>query len=97
MATVARLADVPDTALARPSLWTKFQMTVRMRAHQVAAHLSEVAVQAEKMLSDTPRGSEGRRILRRCCVMRGAHERWSDPEGRAWLDARYEALASVSI
>lgn len=72
-------------------------MPVRMRAHQVAAHLAEVAVQAEEMLSDAPRGTEARRILRRCSTMRGAHELWSDPEARTSLNARYDALADVKV
>jgi hypothetical protein len=88
------LDPLPDAVLDRPSLWTQFQMTVRMRLHQSAAHLAEIAVQAEKMLHGTPEG-EARRILRRCCVMRGLHERWSEAERRAELDARYQALANV--
>lgn len=86
------LGAVSDAVLARPSMWGQLQMPVRMRLHQSAAHLAEVAVQSEKMLAIAPDG-EARRILRRCCAMRGLHERWSETEGRARLDDRYRTLA----
>ena len=67
-------------------------MSVRMRAHQVAVHLTECAIQSEKCLAgkDT---SEARRILRHICVIRGAHERWSESTARTELDDRYRRLA----
>lgn len=87
------LGPMSDAALTRPSMWGQLRVPVRMRLHQSAAHLNEVAVQSEKMLGiDAPAG-EARRILRRCCAMRGLHERWTEPEGRAQLDERYRALA----
>lgn len=90
--TDRRLADVDDTALERPSVWGKMQMTVRMRLHQTAAHLTEVVIQTEKCL----RGGldpEARRILRHCAAVRGSHERWSPAEARLLLDGRYVRAA----
>lgn len=90
------LAALPDAAMERPSLWGTWRMTVRMRSHQIAAHLTEVILQSEKMLGAAAPGSEARRIVRRCCAMRGAHELWSDAGARADLDARYRSLAASS-
>lgn len=94
--TDARLARIPDAALTRPSMWGKLQTSVRMRLHQSAAHLTEVVVQSEKCLAPTGPDPEARRILRHCCAMRGAHERWSAASARALLDARYRALAQAT-
>lgn len=90
-----RLARLSDGAIERPSLWGAVEMTMRMRLHQAAAHLTEATIQAEKMLA--PRGlpSEAQRIVRRCCAMRGLHERWSDPVARGGLDRRYERIAAA--
>lgn len=89
------LTSIPDVALARPSLWGTLQMTVRMRLHQTAAHLTEVVVQAEKCLG--PRlDVEARRILRNCVRIRGSHERWSARGARAALDTRYAALVGIT-
>lgn len=88
-----RLAAIPDPAMERPSLWGALHMTVRMRSHQIAAHMTEVVIQSEKMLGPDAPGSEARRIVRRCCAMRGAHERWSEAAARADLDVRYRSLA----
>ena len=84
-----RLARVPDSALARPSLWGTMNLDVRMRLHQIAAHLTETAIQVEKIVGG---GGELRAILRRCCVTRGMHERWSPEKGRTVLDESYRAL-----
>lgn len=92
-ATGRRLEGIPPTSLSRPSLWGKLEMSVRMRAHQIAAHLTDVVIQSEKMLGIDAPGSEARRIVRRCCAMRGAHEFWSDAGERANLDARYRSIA----
>lgn len=91
--TDERLAALPDDTLARPSLWGTQPMTVRMRAHQIAVHLTECAIQSEKCLA-AQGTSEGRRILRHLCAARGAHERRSDPSARAELDARYRRFAA---
>ena len=90
--TDALIEPLPDGVLARPSLWGEMRMPVRMRLHQCAAHLTEVAIQSEKMLRLDGSEGEVRRILRRCCAMRGLHERWSDAGARAELDALYRAL-----
>lgn len=85
---------LPDSALARPSLWGTLQFTVRMRLHQTAAHLVEVVVQSEKCLGDDL-NVESRRILRHCCAVRGLHERWSGAEQLAVVDTLYSALAAA--
>jgi hypothetical protein len=89
-----RIDTLPEAALTRPSLWGKMRMSVRMRLHQTAAHLTEVAIQTEKCLG-AGLDLEARRIVRRCCAMRGAHERWSERNARELLDARYERLAEA--
>lgn len=93
LTTDERLAAVPDSALERPSLWGAHPMPVRMRAHQIAVHLTESAIQSEKCLA-TRHMSEARRILRHICAARGAHERWSESTARAKLDERYRSLAA---
>lgn len=91
-----RLARIPDTALTRPSMWGTLQVTVRLRLHQSAAHLTEVIVQAEKCLAPAGPDPEVRRILRHLCARRGSHERWSDSRARDGLDARYRELGHAS-
>ncbi|TME34271.1 MAG: hypothetical protein E6I66_01785 [Chloroflexi bacterium] len=86
-----RLAKVPDSALTRPSLWGTALVDVRLRLHQMAAHLTESAIQTEKIIGT---GGELRAIVRRCCITRGMHERWSREEERAVLDESYRALLS---
>lgn len=85
----ARLAKVPDSALTRPSMWGSQLLDVRMRLHQIAVHLTETAIQIEKIV-----GGEGelRAIVRRCCITRGMHERWSPRSERQVLDDSYRAL-----
>lgn len=90
-ATDARLAGVSDSDLARPSQWGAQPIDVRMRLHQIAVHLTETAIQVEKIVG---RGGELRAIVRRCCITRGLHERWSPAEERSVLDASYGALAA---
>ena len=94
-ATSRRLGAVPRAALDRPSLWGTLEMSVRMRAHQIAAHLTQVVVQSEKMLGDE-HVSDARRIVRQLCAMRGAHELSSDAPRRADLDARYAKVAETT-
>ena len=89
----AQLAPLADDALTRPSLWGTYEMDVRRRVNQIAAHLTETTVQIEKLLS--VRGDlEGRRIVRRCAMVRGLHERWSDAGPRSALDERYRLIAA---
>ena len=85
-----RLANVPDTALTRPSLWGTARIDVRMRLHQIAAHLTESTIQIEKIVGSA---GELRSIIRRCGTTRGMHERWSPAAERAVLDESYRALA----
>ncbi|HEV2251099.1 MAG TPA: DinB family protein [Candidatus Limnocylindria bacterium] len=91
--TDERLGALPDDTLARPSLWGTQPMTVRMRTHQIAVHLTECAIQSEKCLA-AQGALEARRIIRHLCAARGAHERWSDPSARAELDERYRRSAA---
>jgi hypothetical protein len=86
-----RLAMVPDSALARPSVWGTMRVDVRMRLHQIAAHLTETAIQVEKIVGG---GGELRAILRRCCLTRGMHERWSSEREREVLDESYRRLTA---
>jgi hypothetical protein len=88
-----RLARLPHTSLGRPSLWGEQRVDVRMRLHQIGVHLTETAIQIEKIVGS---GGEIRAIIRRCCVARGTHERWSAPEERADLDESYHRIAPVS-
>jgi hypothetical protein len=84
----ARCAKVPDSALTRPSMWGTRLLDVRMRLHQIAVHLTETAIQIEKIVGG---GGELRAIIRRCCITRGMHERWSPAGERAALDDSYTA------
>jgi len=86
-----RLAKVPDKALTRPSVWGMARVDVRLRLHQMAAHLTESAIQTEKIVGG---GGEPRAIVRRCCITRGMHERWSSAADRAGLDESYRALTA---
>ena len=94
-ATDAALSSVGDDVLERPSMWGPYRMDVRMRLHQIAAHITETTVQIEKMLVNEP-ATEARRIVRRCAWARGLHERWSDERTLGALDARYAALGDAS-
>jgi len=86
----ARLAKVPDSALTRASMWGTRLLDVRMRLHQIAVHLTETAIQIEKIV-----GGDGelRAISRRCCITRGLHERWSSATERGTIDDSYRSLA----
>lgn len=84
-----RLAELQDSSLTRSSLWGAHLLDVRMRLHQIAAHLTDTAIQIEKIVG---RGGELRAILRRCCITRGSHERWSPAEERTMLDEIYRDL-----
>ena len=88
--TDARLAKLPDAALGRPSLWGNRRIDVRMRLHQIAVHLTETAIQIEKIVGS---GGELRAIIRRCCITRGMHERWSLATLHAITDDSYRSLA----
>ena len=88
------LADLATASLGRPSLWGESQVDVRERLHQMAVHLTEVTLQAEKMLSAADQiDGEARRIVRRIWETRGRHERASPPDLLADLDGRLEAIA----
>jgi hypothetical protein len=86
----ASLAKVPDSALACPSMWGTQLLDVRMRLHQIAVHLTETAIQIEKIVDG---GGELRAIVRRCCLTRGLHERWSLAAERAVLDESYRSVS----
>lgn len=90
--TNVALARLADGVLTRPSLWGTARIDVRMRVHQIAAHLVETTVQIEKLLAADD-VTEARRIVRRCCATRGLHELWSAKAERAAIDDRYAALA----
>jgi DinB family protein len=86
-----RLAKVPAPALTRPSMWGTQLLDVRMRLNQIAVHLTETAIQIEKTVGG---GGELRAVIRRCCITRGMHERWSPAEERAVLDDSYHRLTA---
>jgi hypothetical protein len=86
-----RLANVLTPALTRPSMWGTQLLDVRMRLHQIAVHLTETAIQIEKIVGG---GGELRAIIRRCCITRGMHERWSPAEESAVLDDSYHRLTA---
>lgn len=87
----ARLAKVPDSALTRPSIWGTQLLDVRLRLHQIAVHLTQTAIQVEKIVGS---GGELRAIIRRGCITRGMHERWSSADARAVLDESYRAMTA---
>jgi len=89
-ASDGQLAEVSDSTLERPSRWGNRLIDVRMRLHQIAVHLSETAIQVEKIVGAS---GELRAIVRRCCITRGLHERWSLAEDRATLDDSYRNIA----
>ena len=84
----ARLADIAEASLGRPSAWGSRLIDVRTRLQQIAVHLTETGIQVEKIVGTS---SELRAIVRRCCTMRGMHERWSPATARAILDESYRA------
>jgi len=90
-ASDGQLAEVSDSTLLRPSRWGNQLIDVGMRLHQIAVHLTETAIQVEKIVG--PSG-ELRAIVRRCCITRGLHERWSLAEDRAILDDSYRNIAT---
>jgi hypothetical protein len=89
--TDAQLASLAEDSLVRPALWGTYPMDVRRRLHQIAVHLTETTIQIEKALS-AESDLEARRILRRCAMVRGLHERWSDADTRSALDERYRLI-----
>lgn len=93
--TDAQLADLSDDLLVRPSLWGDAHVDVRERIHQIAAHLVEVIIQAEKMLGTTTE-SEARRICRRIAYTRGLHHVLGDPHRSDALDIRLAELAAAA-
>jgi len=85
-----RLAKLPDSVLTRPSMWGNRPLDVRMRIHQIAVHLTETTIQIDRIVLS---GGELRAIIRRICITRGMHERWSPAHGRTALDESYAALS----
>jgi hypothetical protein len=90
--TDARLTALSQASLDRPSLWGTLNVDVRERLHQIAAHLVEATIQAEKMLGETS-GGEARRIVRRIWATRGMHERVSP---RGVLDGLNDQLRGLA-
>ena len=93
--TDSALAGLDDALLGRPSLWGEARIDVRERLHQIAAHLVEVTLQAEKMIRAAGESDgEARQIARRIWSWRGRHERLSRPELLVALD---EELAAICL
>ncbi len=91
--TLSRLSTAD---LERPSDWGSLRVDVRTRLHQIAAHIVEGTVQAEKMLAGTEPFSEARAIARRIWRARGLHERSSSSAILAHLDAELIALGQLA-
>lgn len=88
------LSRLSTTGLERPSNWGSLRVDVRTRLHQIAAHIVEGTVQAEKMLAQAEPFSEARAVVRRIWRARGLHERSSSSAILARLDAELVALVA---
>ncbi len=91
-----QLGSLGPAVLERPSDWGTLRVDVRTRLHQIAAHIVEGTVQAEKMLALTAPFSEARAIVRHIWRARGRHERSSSPATLAALDAELIALGHMA-
>ncbi len=90
------LSRLSTTDLERPSDWGSLRVDVRTRLHQIAAHIVEGTVQAEKMLTQVEPFREARAIVRRIWRARGLHERSNSSAALAHLDAELIALGQLS-
>lgn len=98
--TDKELRDLADTTLSRPSIWragpgVEVTIDVRFRLHRLATHLQEHTIQIEKALDQLGwHPGDAPRAVRRISVARAMHERISDPEVLAALDAEHERKAA---
>ena len=79
--------------LDKPSGWAGHHVDVRFRLHRFASHLTEHGIHAEKVLRATGHEpAEARRLVQAIWATRGAHERRSNPEELARLEAAHAAM-----
>ncbi len=91
------LADLPETALARPTIWSNAEVDVRFRLHRFGSHIAEHAFQCEKAVRAIGAfGGDARAIAMRIGAMRGLHERLTDPARLRALDAALEETARIA-
>ncbi len=92
------LADLPETALARPTIWSNAEVDVRFRLHRFGSHIAEHAYQCEKAVRALGVfGGDARAIVMRIGALRGLHERRTDPARLRALDAALEETAQLAI
>lgn len=91
------LSRLSTTDLGRPSNWGSHRVDVRTRLHQIAAHIVEGTVQAERMLGQAEPFSEARAVVRRIWRARGLHERSSSSAVLAGLDSELVALVTGGV
>jgi len=91
-----QLSRLGPAVLGRPSDWGTLRVDVRTRLHQIAAHIVEGTVQAEKMLAPTAPFSEARAIVRHIWRARGRHERGSSNAILADLDTELIAIGNMA-
>ncbi len=90
------VSGLPEALLVRPSLWGSAEIDVRLRLHQVAAHIVEHVVQCERTLETLgARDGEARRVMRRISAVRGAHETISEDAALRRLDGEYAKLDAL--
>ncbi len=94
--TDRELAAIPETALARPTVWAGVEVDVRFRLHRFASHILEHTYQCEKTIRHLGAfGGDARAICRRIGEMRGLHERRTDRAHLHALDAALEEKARM--
>jgi len=92
----AALGQLPDAALARPTIWSGAEVDVRHRLHRFASHIAEHADQCEKTIRALGAfGGDARAIAMRIGAMRGLHERRTDASALRALDAALEVKARI--
>jgi len=95
--TDSALASTRDADLARPTMWSGAEVDVRHRLHRFASHIAEHTNQCEKTVRALDAfGGDARSIAKRIGVMRGLHERQTDPVTRRALDAAMEQKALIA-
>jgi len=78
-------------------MWSGAEVDVRHRLHRFASHIAEHTNQCEKTVRALDAfGGDARSIAKRIGVMRGLHERQTDPVTRRALDAAMEQKALIA-
>src|SRR5205823_13756876 len=96
-ATDEALAELSETALARPTIWSDAEVDVRFRLHRFGSHIAEHTYQCEKAVRALGAfGGDARAIAMRIGAMRGLHERRTDPARLHTLDGALDEKARLS-